>query len=130
MKNLIKRFNESLESDVEDYLEHLKDDGFSIEVSDDFFRIYKPISGSVYKYDNLKEFSYNNISDDIKRFINLIDGSYSINYIYVIKYFDSKTSSNSQRSFTGNKIGNTRVIVSDILNDDLGEIKSLVIGVK
>jgi hypothetical protein len=130
MKNLIKRFNESLESDVEDYLEHLKDDGFSIEVSDDFFRIYKPISGSVYKYDNLKEFSYNNISDDIKRFINLIDGSYSINYIYVIKYFDSKTSSNSQRSFTGNKIGNTRVIVSDILNDDFGEIKSLVIGVK
>jgi hypothetical protein len=130
MKNLIKRFNESLESDVEDYLEHLKDDGFSIEVSDDFFRIYKPISGSVYKYDNLKEFSYNIISDDIKRFINLIDGSYSINYIYVIKYFDSKTSSNSQRSFTGNKIGNTRVMVGDILNDDLGEIKSLVIGVK
>jgi predicted ATPase len=125
MKNLIKRFNESLESDVEDYLEHLKDDGFSIEVSDDFFRIYKPISGSVYKYDNLKEFSYNTISDDIKRFINLIDGSYSINYIYVIKYL-----SNLQRLFPGNKIGNTRVIVSDILNDDLGEIKSLVIGVK
>jgi hypothetical protein len=125
MKNLIKRFNESLESDVEDYLEHLKDDGFSIEVSDDFFRIYKPISGSVYKYDNLKEFSYNTISDDIKRFINLIDGSYSINYVYVIKYFDPKTpDSNSQRIFPGNKIGNTRVMVDDILNDDLGEISS------
>jgi hypothetical protein len=117
MKNLIKRFNESLESDVEDYLEHLKDDGFSIEVSDDFFRIYKPISGSVYRYDNLKEFSYNTISDDIKRFINLIDGSYSIDYVYVVKYINTLNS-------------NSRVIVSDILNDDLGEIKSLVIGVK
>jgi predicted ATPase len=125
MKNLIKRFNESLESDVEDYLEHLKDDGFSIEVSDDFFRIYKPISGSVYRYDNLKEFSYNTISDDIKRFINLIDGSYSIDYVYVIKYL-----SNLQKLFPGNKIGNKRVMVDDILNDDLGEIKSLVIGVK
>jgi hypothetical protein len=38
---------ENLQEDVDYYLRHLEDDNFLIQVSDDYFRIFKPINGTV-----------------------------------------------------------------------------------
>lgn len=116
-----KKFNESLSNDVEYYLDHLKDDGFLIQVSDDFFRIFKTISSDTYKYDNLKEFNYNEISDDVNRFLDTLDNSYTIDYIYVIK-----DEYNRRLGYNSNK----RVMVQPEDLPSIGNIKSLVIGVK
>jgi hypothetical protein len=116
VRNLKKfeKLNESLEVDVKYYLQHIKDDGFEFECSDDFFRIYKPISGNTYRYDNLKSFSYKEISDDVQRLIDVIENSYNIRYVYIIISSPLGT--------------NKRIIVDKHNLYELDKINSMVIG--
>jgi len=78
---------ESLEDDVNYYFKHLEDDGFTIVASEDYIRIFKPVSGKpVYTYSNCSNFEWSEISDDIARYINMLDDSEkSIDYCYVMK---------------------------------------------
>ena len=81
---------ESLEEDVNYYFKHLEDDGFSVDVSDDYIRIYKPISIdsesiTSYKYSNCRGFDLQEIISEISRYVTEVDDSEkSINNIYVM----------------------------------------------
>jgi hypothetical protein len=122
---------ESLEEDINYYFRHLEDDGFSIFTSDDYIRIFKPItarrfrtmSGSVYSYSNCKSFQWSEISDEISRYVNLLDDSEnsekSIDYVYIVKR-DGGSAHRTQIS--------TQSLIDE--NFDAGEILSFTIGFK
>jgi hypothetical protein len=125
---------ESLEEDVNYYFRHLEDDGFSIFTSDDYIRIFKPITaqrfrtmgGSVYSYSNCKSFQWSEISDEISRYVNLLDDSEnsekSISYSYVIYGSDPR------RINTSRDMVSLQSLVDE--NFDAGEILSFTIGFK
>jgi hypothetical protein len=125
---------ESLEEDINYYFRHLEDDGFSIFTSDDYIRIFKPItarrfrtmSGSVYSYSNCKSFQWSEISDEISRYVNLLDDSEnsekSISYSYVIYGSDPR------RINTSRDMVSLQSLVDE--NFDAGEILSFTIGFK
>ena len=76
---------ESFNDDVEFHLDHLVDDGFTVQKSEDYVRIFKPISDEIYSYSNLKPFNFDLISDDVYRYLSFVTNSeYSIDCIYVI----------------------------------------------
>ena len=116
----------------------MEDDGFSIFTSDDYIRIFKPItarrfrtmSGSVYSYSNCKSFQWSEISDEISRYVNLLDDSEnsekSIEYVYIVKR-------ESYRRF-GSSFHPIRIQISTQSlideNFDAGKILSFVIGFK
>jgi len=120
---------ESLEEDVNYYFRHLEDDGFFIFTSDDYIRIFKPINQSnnrgslVYSYSNCNPFQWSEISDEISRYVNLLDDSEnsekSIDYVYIVKQGDGSVSriKISTQSLTDE-------------NFDAGEILSFTIGFK
>jgi hypothetical protein len=125
---------ESLEEDINYYFRHLEDDGFSIFTSDDYIRIFKPInqskllsSGSlVYSYSNCNPFQWSEISDEISRYVNLLDDSEnsekSISYSYVIYGSDPR------RINTSRDMVSLQSLVDE--NFDAGEILSFTIGFK
>ena len=114
---------ESLEDDVNYYFRHLEDDNFVIQTENDYFRIFKPMSGNVYSYSNCKPFKWSEISDEISRYVNLLDDSEnsekSIDYVYIVKQGDGSVSriKISTQSLTDE-------------NYDAGEILSFTIGFK
>jgi len=63
---------ESFQEDIDEYLFHLKDDGFVIERGEDYVRIFKPKYGDFYAATNLQEFNFSEISGDIHRFIDYV----------------------------------------------------------
>jgi len=75
---------ENLQEDVDYYLRHLEDDNFLIQVSDDYFRIFKPINGAVYSYSNCNPFQWSEIAGEIDRYVSELEGK-SIDYCYVVK---------------------------------------------
>jgi hypothetical protein len=129
---------ESLEEDVNYYFKHLEDDNFVIQTENDYFRIFKPInqskllsSGSlVYSYSNCNPFQWSEISDEISRYVNLLDDSEnsekSIEYVYIVKR-------ESYRRF-GSSFHPIRIQISTQSlideNFDAGKILSFVIGFK
>ena len=117
---------ESLEEDVNYYFRHLEDDGFTIVASEDYIRIFKPVSGKpVYTYSNCSNFEWSEISDDIARYINMLDDSEkSIDYAYIIKREDD----GFYASASNRKQINTQMLLDDTF--DAGEILSFTIGVK
>ena len=117
---------ESLEEDVNYYFRHLEDDGFSIFTSDDYIRIFKPINQSnnrgslVYSYSNCNPFQWSEISDEISRYVNLLDDSEkSIDYVYIVKR-DGGSAHRTQIS--------TQSLIDE--NFNAGEILSFTIGFK
>jgi hypothetical protein len=126
---------ESLEDDVNYYFRHLEDDNFVIQTENDCFRIFKPINQSnnristdiwsslVYSYSNCNPFQWSEISDEISRYVNLLDDSEnsekSIDYVYIVKQGDGSVSriKISTQSLTDE-------------NFDAGEILSFTIGFK
>ena len=111
---------ESLEEDADYYFKHLEDDNFLIKTGNDNLRIFKPMSGSVYSYSNCNTFQWSEISDEISRYVNLLDNSKkSIDYVYVIKRFNG---SNHRIKIP------TQSLIDD--NFNVGEILSFVIGFK
>ena len=119
---------ESLEEDVNYYFRHLEDDGFSIFTSEDYIRIFKPISGNVYSYSNCKSFQWSEISDEISRYVNLLDDSEnsekSIDYAYIVKREDG----GFYAAASNRKQINTQMLLDDTF--DAGEILSFTIGFK
>lgn len=69
------------------YLEHLQDDGFKLEIKENYFRVYKPKSGT-YKYSDLIEFEPTIIWDEINRFLKSVDPE--LEYSYLIKRLETK----------------------------------------
>lgn len=117
---------ESLEEDVNYYFRHLEDDGFTIVASEDYIRIFKPVSGKpVYTYSNCNPFQWSEISDEISRYVNLLDDSEkSIDYAYIIKREDD----GFYASASNRKQINTQMLLDDTF--DAGEILSFTIGFK
>lgn len=126
---------ESLEDDVNYYFKHLEDDNFVIQTEVDYFRIFKPINqfnnrGSlVYSYSNCNPFQWSEISDEISRYVNLLDDSEnsekSIEYVYIIK----RDGGRSSVIFGGRRIQISTQSLTDE-NFDAGEILSFTIGFK
>ena len=117
---------DKLKEDTEDYLAHLKDDGFNVEVSDSsdpqydrfYIRIWLPINSEKYTYSNIKDFSWSKINDDVERFISVLIEDFRLSYLYVVT--DSGDGVSFIRDeFTLNKLSN--------LNSDF-KMKSFVIG--
>ena len=128
-----------LQDDVSNYLAHLSDSGFEIEVSDlpnlserpdlvgrSQVRIYKPAP----KYSNTKHYSYDcpqfnwsEIEEEIIRFISMILDEHSIDYTYCMAKDDHRHASNSF-------MNRDRVDYNDILNGKtkIDMINSFVIG--
>ena len=122
---------ESLEEDVNYYFRHLEDDNFVIQTENDYFRIFKPINqsinnrgGLVYLYSNCNPFQWSEISDEISRYVNLLDDSEnsekSIEYVYIITKYHRGLSNRIQIS--------TQSLIDE--NFDAGEILSFTIGFK
>lgn len=83
---------ESFNDDVEFHLEHLVDDGFTVQKSEDYVRIFKPISQEIYSYSNLNPFNFDLISDEVYRYLSFVGNSeYSIDCIYVIYKVSGET---------------------------------------
>jgi hypothetical protein len=75
-KPLLKyRILKESQEDFEYYFKHLEDDGFSIQEVNNIFsvRIFKPLIGSAYKFENCKPFYWNEISSEISRYIDNLD---------------------------------------------------------
>lgn len=84
--------NESLKEDGDYHFHHLEDDGFLVQLENDYIRIFKPYNRNVYSYSNLKAFNYDLISDEIRRYLSFVSQSeYSIDCIYVIHRVLGKT---------------------------------------
>lgn len=84
--------NESFSDDVDFHLDHLSDDGFIVQKSDDYVRIFKPYSDTIYSYSNLKPFNYDLISDEIDRYLSFIsETEYSLDVIYIINKINGET---------------------------------------
>jgi hypothetical protein len=126
---------ESLEDDVNYYFRHLEDDNFVIQTENDYFRIFKPINQSnnrgslVYSYSNCNSFQWSEISDEISRYVNLLDDSEnsekSIQYVYIVK----------RDGGSAYRLGDTRRIkisTQSLIDEnfDAGEILSFTIGFK
>jgi hypothetical protein len=79
---------ENFKEEVTYYLEHLQDDGFKLEIKEDYFRIYKDRTGT-YKYSDLIEFEPLSIWDEINRFLQSTD--VELEYSYLIKRLETKT---------------------------------------
>jgi hypothetical protein len=125
---------ESLEDDVNYYFRHLEDDNFVIQTENDYFRIFKPINQSnnriptdiwsslVYSYSNCNPFQWSEISDEISRYVNLLDDSEnsekSIEYVSVVKQDDG--------------IHRIKISTQSLTDEnfDAGEILSFTIGFK
>jgi hypothetical protein len=109
---------ESLQEDVDYYLRHLEDDNFLIQVSDDYFRIFKPINGTVYSYSNCNLFQWSEIAGEIDRYVSELEGK-SIDYCYVL-------------SREGGVINRKYIHPHMLLDEtfDCGEILSFTIGFK
>lgn len=121
---------ESLQEDVDYYLRHLEDDNFLIQVSDDYFRIFKPINGTVYSYSNCNPFQWSEIAGELERYVSELDDSEnsekSIDYCYVVLREGST-------ELNRNGVINRKQIHPQMLLDqtfDCGEILSFTIGFK
>jgi len=120
---------ESLEEDMNYYFRHLEDDNFVIQTENDYFRIFKPMSGSFYSYSNCNPFQWSEVSDEVSRYVNLLDDSEnsekSIEYVYIVtknqEFLDMLNLSNRIQI-------STQSLIDD--NFDAGEILSFVIGFK
>lgn len=128
---------DSLENDVNDYLAHLKDDGFKVEIGGSqlvgrptrnnyYIRIWKQKDTShQYHYSNCIDFKWSDIEEEVLRFISIIEESWEIDYLYGISQLNSSdwykgSQSHEHRTmFTKNELSN--------LNGD-SELKSFVIG--
>jgi hypothetical protein len=116
---------ENLQEDIDYYLRHLEDDNFLFEVSDYFFRIFKPINGTEYSYTNCKPFQWSEIAGEIDRYVSELEGK-SIDYCYVMeqaKPVDTRFALHLNR----------KQIPPHRLSDqtfDCGEILSFTIGFK
>jgi hypothetical protein len=117
---------ESLEEDVNYYFKHLEDDNFLIQTGNDNLRIFKPMSGSVYSYSNCNPFQWSEISDEISRYVNLLDDSEnsekSIDYVYIVKRDGPKYLGTDRTQIS------TQSLIDE--NFNAGKILSFVIGFK
>jgi len=123
---------ESLQEDVDYYLRHLEDDNFLIQVSDDYFRIFKPINGTVYSYTNCNPFQWSEIAGELERYISELEEK-SVDYCYVVEKV-GMVGGNGGFWQTASTSRTTRTIIpSHSLLDqtfDCGEILSFTIGLK
>jgi hypothetical protein len=112
---------ENLQEDVDYYLRHLEDDNFLIQVSDDYFRIFKPINGTVYSYSNCNPFHWSEIAGEIDRYVSELEGK-SVDYAYVVEKL-GKVAARTTR---------TQIPSNSLLDQtfDCGEILSFTIGFK
>ena len=117
---------DELKDNVEDYLAHLKDNGFKVETEkvtsmDNFYiRIWKAKDSShSYHYSNCLDFDWLEIEDEINRFIFIALEDWNLDYLYVIK--DNSDDSFMRKQFTVDEL------IS--LPGDF-KIKSLMIGLK
>ena len=130
---------DDLKNNVEDYLAHLKDDGFMTETGnvkvagkpdgDNFYvRVWSPQrpvdndgsseSWLSYRYGSAGEFTWSQIEDEVNRFISIASEEWNLDYLYVIK--DTVDGSTFMRQqFTLDELSN--------LPGDF-KIKSLMIG--
>jgi hypothetical protein len=130
---------DNLKNNVEDYLAHLKDDGFMTETGnvkvagkpdrDNFYvRVWSPQrpvnntdsseSWLSYRYGSAGEFTWCQIEDEVNRFISIALEEWNLDYLYVIK--DTVDGSTFMRQqFTLDELYN--------LPDNF-KIKSLMIG--
>lgn len=97
---------DDLKNNVEDYLAHLKDDGFMTETGnvkvagkpdrDNFYvRVWSPQrpvdndgsseSWLSYRYQTAGEFTWSQIEDEVNRFISIASEEWNLDYLYVIK---------------------------------------------
>lgn len=113
---------ESLQEDVDHYFRHLEDDNFLIQVSDDYFRIIKPIESDFYTYRNCKLFQWSEIAGEIERYITELDDK-SVDYAYVVK-----RSADKYESIYDREQIHTRLLLDETF--DCGEIISFTIGFK
>lgn len=115
---------DALEDDVNVYLSHLKDDGFSVNLGGNnkyYIRIYKPIdSRGIQSYSNSTIFSLSDIEDDVKRLISILSKGWEIDYVYVIDEDSDRVGIKSRDDLWPMK--------NDNLN--LNKIMAFVIGVK
>jgi hypothetical protein len=128
---------DKLIEDIEDYLVHLKDNGFKIEVGGSqligkpirnnyYVRIWKQKDTSkTYTFNNCVGFTWSDIEEDVLRFISIIEEDWGIDYLYGISQLNSSDWYNGSQShehrtmFTKNELSN--------LNGN-SELKSFVIG--
>ena len=123
---------ESLEEDVNYYFRHLEDDGFSIFTSEDYIRIFKPMSGNVYSYSNCNPFQWSEISDEISRYVNLLDDSEkSIAYVCIIKR-DIENNHDNGSWIMGGNAHRIQISTQSLIDENFnaGKIISFVIGFK
>jgi hypothetical protein len=84
---------DKLKEDVEDYLAHLKDDGFKIEVIDGSnreyerynIRIWLPKNSENYTYSNMNVFNWSKINEEIERFISIITEEFRLSHLYSVR---------------------------------------------
>ena len=112
---------ESLQEDVDYYLRHLEDDNFIIQVSDDYFRIFKPINGTVYSYSNCNPFQWSEIAGEIDRYASELEGK-SIDYAYVVEKVGMVAARTTRTQIPSNSLLDQTF--------DCGEILSFTIGFK
>jgi hypothetical protein len=112
---------ENLQEDVDYYLRHLEDDNFLIQVSDDYFRIFKPINGTVYSYTNCNPFQWSEIAGELERYISELEGK-SVDYCYVVE----------KVGMVASRTTRTIIPLHSLLDQtfDCGEILSFTIGFK
>lgn len=108
---------ESLQEDIDYYFRHLEDDNFIIQTGDDYFRIFKPINGTMYSYLNCNPFQWSEIAGEISRYVSDLDEK-SVDYAYIVHSVNGVT----DRTPLGN------MILDDTF--DCGEILSFTIGFK
>jgi hypothetical protein len=119
---------ESLQEDVDYYFRHLEDDNFLIQVSDDYFRIFKPINGTVYSYTNCNPFQWSEIAGELSRYVTELDDSEnsekSIEYTYIVKREDD----GFYAAASNRKQIHPQMLLDETF--DCGEILSFTIGFK
>jgi hypothetical protein len=114
---------ESLQEDVDHYFRHLEDDNFLIQVSDDYFRIFKPKNGTVYSYSNCNLFQWSEIAGEVARYVSELDDK-SVDYAYIVKREDV----GFYAAASNRKQIHTQMLLDDTF--DCGEILSFTIGFK
>lgn len=128
----LKKINESnLNSDIEDYLLDLNDNGFKIEFNkvenskNSFLliRIWKPKSPSCsYSYGSSISFNIEEINNDVIRAFLLLESDYDINveYIYTMQEsgvgYTRKTWSLNELLYSEIKCEKTKCLVISIIN--------------
>ena len=139
---------DNLKNNVEDYLAHLKDDGFMTETGnvkvagkpdrDNFFvRVWlpqRPIDNDgsseswlSYRYQTAGEFTWSQIEDEVNRFISIALEECNLDYLYVIKtkFIDKK----GEGTVDGSTFMRQQFTLDELFNlpGDF-KIKSLMIG--